>query len=316
MNAADMRVNKMMVRREFWENRSLWIVPAVVVGLFLFTGIVRIIMMLTGHAAMGEDGGNEGFVLSGPDMANAEPGELAALLRVSPLFMALPFNFIMLIVVFFYLLDSLYADRRDRSVLFWRSMPVSDTRTVLVKLFTGMLAATAITLGAVITTQLITILLSLVTGNSLVQHPWLVLTHPVALVEGWLLLAYALVCQSIWFLPFYGWWMLASAWAKKAPLLWSVLPPVMIIVMEAIVFRSHHFANMVGHHFTDWMGLVFNFDLLRDGGNGRDLIMNGGLVDISGFGRFLASPELWIGTAVGAAFIYGAIRLRRVRSEI
>jgi ABC-2 type transport system permease protein len=314
MSAADMRVNKMMVRREFWENRSLWIVPAVVVGLFLFTGIIKIIMIASGHAVMGSDG-DDNMMFNGPDMAQAEPDELVALLRVAPLFLGMPFNFVMLIVVFFYMLDSLYADRRDRSVLFWRSLPVSDTRTVLVKLFTGMLAATIITLGAVITTQIITILLSLVSGGTMVKHPWLVLTHPVAIVEGWLLLGYALVCQSIWFLPFYGWWMLASAWAKKAPLLWSVLPPVLVIVMEGIVFRSHHFASTVGHHFTDWMGLVFNFDLLRNGG-GRDLMMTGGFVDISGFGRFLASPELWIGTAIGAALIYGAIWLRRKRSEI
>lgn len=315
MNAADMRVNKMMVRREFWENRSLWIVPAVVVGLFLFTGLIKIVMILSGHGVVGD--GDEDFAFSGPDMANADPGDVAALLRVAPLFLGMPFNFVMLIVVFFYMLDSLYADRRDRSVLFWRSMPVSDTRTVLAKLFTGMFAATAITLCAVVATQLITIVLSLLSGGSLVQHPWLILTHPVALVEGWLLLAYALVCQSIWFLPFYGWWMLASAWARKAPLLWAVLPPVMLIVMEAIVFRSHHFANMVGHHAVDWLGYAFDVSPFKNGDeNARDLILNGDFISAGSVVRYLTSAPLWIGTALGAAFVYGAIQLRRLRSEI
>lgn len=314
MNAADMRVNKMLVRREFWENRSLWIVPAVVVGLFLCTGLIKIIMILTGHGVAGDD---PDFAFSGPDMANAEPSDIAALLRVSPLFLGMPFNLVMLIVVFFYMLDSLYADRRDRSVLFWRSMPVSDTRTVLAKLFTGMFAATAITLCAVVATQLITIVLSLLSGGTLVQHPWLLLTHPVALVEGWLLLAYALVCQSLWFLPFYGWWMLASAWAKKAPLLWAVLPPVMLIVMEAIVFRSHHFANMIGHHTVDWLGYAFDVSPFKGGDeNARDLILSGDFFSAGSVVHYLTSAELWIGTILGAAFIYGATYLRRVRSEI
>ena len=316
MKAAAMRINKTLVRREFWENRSLWIVPAVVIGLFTLTSILKVLLVLSGHVAV-NSGDGEGVVFNGPDMADAEPGEVAALLRVSPLFPCVPFNFVMLIVVFFYMLDSLYADRRDRSVLFWRSMPISDTRTVLAKLFTGAFAATAITLGAVVVTQLITILLGLLTGGTLVKHPWLLLTHPVAMLEGWLLLAYALVCQSIWFLPFYGWWMLASAWARKAPLLWAVLPPVLVMVMEGVLFRTAHFAHLIWHHTVDWIGLVFNVDPFRTGmRSGRDLVFDGGYVSIDGLGRFLGSPELWIGLVIGAAFIYGAIWLRRTRSEI
>lgn len=314
MNAA-MRVNKVLVRREFWENRSLWIVPAVVIGLYVFTGIIRIVASLTGHAYVATDSSGDGFNFNGPDLSNAEPSELAAMIRISPLFFGLPFDGIMLIVVFFYLLDSLYADRRDRSVLFWRSMPVSDVRTVLVKLATGMFAATGITLAAVIVTELLTIVMGMLSGG-LIGHPGLVLMHPLAMVEGWGILAYALIVQSIWFLPYYGWWMLASAWAKKAPLLWALLPPVMVIIMEGIVFHSHHFWSVISHHVVDWLGLIFNFDPLNSGHSGRELVVSDGFVNPDGLAQFFASPELWIGLVLGVAFIYGAMWLRRNRSEI
>ena len=314
MNAA-MRVNKTLVRREFWENRSLWIVPAVVIGLFLFTGIVRLVMTLTGHAYVDTDGSGPDFNFHGPDLGNAEPSELAGLIRVSPLLIGVPFDGIMLIVVFFYLLDSLYADRRDRSVLFWRSMPVSDVRTVLVKLVTGIFAATAITLAAVIVTQLLTIVLSLLSGGA-VGHPGLLLAHPLAMLEGWGLLAYALIAQSIWFLPYYGWWMLASAWARRTPLLWALLPPAMVIILEGILFHSAHFWHLISHHQVDWLGLIFNFDPVRANEGGKQLLMGGDFLDPTGPLRFISSPELWIGLVLGAAFIYGAIWLRRNRSEI
>src|SRR5262249_29145578 len=150
----------------------------------------------------------------------------------------IPFDIIMVFVVFFYLLDSLYADRRDRSVLFWRSMPVSDTRTVLSKLATGMLALTGITLAATIAADLIGILFEVISG-AFVEHSIVLLKHPLALLEGWGTLLYALVAQAIWFLPFFGWWMLASAWAKKAPFLWAMLPPALLMFFEWLLFRSH-----------------------------------------------------------------------------
>ena len=33
----------------------------------------------------------------------------------------------------FYCLDALHGERRDRSILFWKSLPVSDLTTVLAK---------------------------------------------------------------------------------------------------------------------------------------------------------------------------------------
>ena len=109
--------------------------------------------------------------------------------------------------------------------------------------------------------------------------------------------------------------MLASSWAKKAPFLWAVLVPLGIMGAEGWVFHSAHFARMVARHKLDWIPLAFNFDpeMFR---HGPDMPLSVNLVSLDNISQLLTAPELWIGTAIAAAFVYGAIVLRRKRSEI
>jgi ABC-2 type transport system permease protein len=221
----------------------------------------------------------------------------------------------MQIVVFFYLLDSLYAERRDRSVLFWRSMPVSDVRSVLAKLATALISVTAITFVATVALELVILVLLLIMGSVLGVHPWALLLHPGAFISSWLLLIYCLVVSAIWYLPYYGWNMLASSWAKKVPFLWSVLVPLGIMGAEGWVFHTFSFGRVFLRHAITWMRPAFNLELL----NFRhldDVQVNGSLVGLDNLGQLLASPDLWIGLVLAAGFVYGAIVLRRKRSEI
>ena len=157
MNAA-MRVNKTLVRREFWENRSLWMVPAVVIGILTVLSLYMLVAVLVGHSQTVNTVDMNGmhFQLDNmPDFSTADPEQIMLFVRTGTFFLGFVFSSIMKIVLFFYLLDSLYADRRDRSILFWRSMPVSDMRTVLVKLATAMFTFTGITLAASIVLELV-----------------------------------------------------------------------------------------------------------------------------------------------------------------
>ena len=319
MNALVTRLDKTLIRREFWENRSLWMVPTVVIGILTVLSLYMLIAVIVGHSQAVSDvdiANGPHFQLDNlPDFREADSDQLASVVKVCTLMLGAMFSFIMKIVVFFYLLDSLYADRRDRSVLFWRSMPVSDTRTVLAKLVTALLALTGITFVAAVALELVLLLFFLILGGVVSGHTWVFLTQPGAFLESWLLLAYGLVVQAVWLLPYYGWVLLASSWAKKAPFLWAVLVPLGVMGAEGWVFHSAYFARMVGRHSLDWLPLAFNFDVgtLR---KGPDMALGAHLVGFENIGRLLAAPELWIGTAVGAAFIYGAIWLRRNRSEI
>ena len=321
MKALVTRLDKTLVRREFWENRSLWLVPAVVAGILTVLSLYMVLAVIIGHARTGgEMNGPIGMHFSFdnlPDFSNAGSDEVARFVRASTFFLGFIFSSLMQIVVFFYLLDSLYAERRDRSVLFWRSMPVSDMRTVLAKLATALIAVTVITFGITVAFQLVLLLLQLILGAYLGVHPFVVLEYPGAFILSWLLLAYALIVKAVWYLPYYGWQMLASSWAKKVPFLWVVLVPLGIMFAEAWVFHTGKFARLVFGHAVNWMPLAFNFnpDTVFKKGGEMD-VMVGNAMGPDNILQLLVSPELWIGTALAAVFIYGAIWLRRNRSEI
>ncbi len=129
----------------------------------------------------------------------------------------------------------------------------------------------------------------------------------VSLFQMWVVLLYHLLAMhALWYAPFYGWLLLASAWARRAPLLWAFLPPLAIGVFEKIAFRTSHFAAMLGHRFgrgpegTDFAKASMSMDPLMH------------LTPL----HFLISPGLWIGLAITAAFLAAAVQLRRYRGPI
>ncbi|HLW74343.1 MAG TPA: hypothetical protein VKT74_04680 [Gammaproteobacteria bacterium] len=322
MNAVATRLDKTLIRREFWENRSLWMVPAVVIGILTVLSLYMLLALIIGHSQTVNEvniaGGPHFSIENMPDFSAADSDQVNAFVTTGTFFLGLMFSSIMKIVLFFYLLDSLYAERRDRSVLFWRSMPVSDTRTVFSKLTTAMFSFTAISFVSAIVLELILLVFMLIMGSVLGVHPWSILLYPWAFVSSWLLLAYGLIVQAVWFLPYFGWVMLASSWAKKAPFLWAVLVPLGLMGAEGWVFHTANIARLVAGHSLDWLPLAFNFnpdDMLGKHGE-QAMSMGVHIVGFENLGRLLASPELWIGTAIGAGFIYGAIWLRGHRSEI
>ena len=120
-----MRAYFALAKREIWEHKSLWIVPAVIGGL-------GIVFALYGFGAL-LLAAHQGMININGDITGVNSVEgVRAFIFGSAAF----FNTVMLFMVWFYLMDTLHADRKDRSVLFWKSLPLSDTTTVLSKLFT------------------------------------------------------------------------------------------------------------------------------------------------------------------------------------
>jgi ABC-2 type transport system permease protein len=319
MKAAALRLDKTLIRREFWENRSLWMVPAVVAGILTVLSIYMLVAVLIGHNQTVNNvdlsNGAHFQIDEMPDFSNADDASFTAFIRFFTLMLGAIFSGLMQLVVFFYLLDSLYAERRDRSVLFWRSMPVSDVRSVLSKLATACVATTAITFVVTVAFQLVLLVLLMILGASLGTHPWALLSHPLDFVGAWLLLAYGLIVQTIWYLPFYGWILLASSWAKKVPFLWAILVPVGVMFAELWVFHTARFGRMLIEYKLRWLQLAFNLDPFHFG-NFKHVDISGPIMGIGNIGALLGSPSLWIGLVLAAGFTYGAIWLRRKRSEI
>jgi ABC-2 type transport system permease protein len=278
------------VRRELWENRSLYLAPLAVAALFLVGYLISTLRLVSRIHA--------GWPLNPLQQQQAleQPYTFAALLIMATTF----------IVSFFYCLDALYGERRDRSILFWKSLPVSDLTTVLSKFSIALVVLPLITFAVTVVTWWVTLLLSsliLLAGGQSVAGLWgdLSLFH----MSG-VLLYHLLAYHSLWWAPIYAWLFLVSAWARRAPFLWAVLPPIAIAVAEKIAFNTFHFGSMLGRRFSG-------------GGQGAGFAPGHmSMVPLTqlGLGQFLISPGLWSGLLVAAVFLAGAVRLRRYREPI
>jgi ABC-2 type transport system permease protein len=277
------------MRRELWEYRSLYLAPIAVAALFLAAFLFSAIHPPRNMRAASALNPVQPLKLL------EQPYIIAAFFMMGTTFL----------VAVFYCLDALYSERRDRSILFWKSLPVSDLTTVLAKATIPLVFLPLLTFAITVVMQLIMMLLSsavmLARGQS-VATLW---THLPFFQMSLGLLFHLMGMHSLWYAPLYCWLLLVSAWARRAPLLWAVLPPAVIAAVEKIAFNTSHFAAMLGNRF---------------GGGQSPEFADGGMVmapltplDV---GNFLISPGLWIGLAFAALFLAAAVRLRRYREPI
>src|SRR5207247_1369319 len=131
------------------------------------------------------------------------------------------------IVGVFYCLDALHGERRDRSILFWKSLPVSDFTTLLSKATIPLLVLPLVTFAIVIAAQLVMLLWTSV----------VLITHGMGPASTWtyfplfqqsIILLYGLVAIALWHAPIYGWALLVSGMVRRATFLWAVLPLIAI----------------------------------------------------------------------------------------
>jgi ABC-2 type transport system permease protein len=279
------------VRRELWENRSIYIAPLAVAGVFLFGFLISLVRL--------PDKMRHAFALDPVQQRSAiqQPYILAAgLLMLTAM-----------IVGVFYCLDALYGERRDRSILFWKSLPVSDLTTVLSKASIPLIVLPLLTVAITITTHMIMLLLSsaVLQGSGLrVATVW---TQLPLFRLSFILLYHLVIVHGLWHAPFYGWLLLVSSWAKRAAFLWALLPPLAIGIVEKIAFNSSHFADLLLYQLS--------------GGGRMDAAQVPGSAPFDMLGQFepgrlLSAPGLWIGLAFAAAFLAAAVRLRRYREPI
>jgi ABC-2 type transport system permease protein len=292
-----------LVRREVWEHKAIWVAPAIVIGCLL-------LLILTGNVHLGPLGAIDGDAAFG-----AVSRELQMkLLVIVYAGLALVVFMVMGIVAFFYSLDALYADRRDRSVLFWKSLPLSDAETVLSKFAVAILVIPLVALAASLVSQLV-----VAAGGSvrlsLGGMPGGLMWQPEALFGGFAVAFLWCVTAMLWYSPIVGYLMLASAWAPRGPFLWAVLPPVGLWVGERAVVGSEY----VGDFIADRLFGLYRL-LGRESGDevnvpGGDLEKIGSVDLVGSLRDFYASPDLWIGVVAAALLLAGAMWVRRYRDE-
>jgi ABC-2 type transport system permease protein len=225
-----------------------------------------------------------------------QPYDFAALLLMG----------VTLIVAIFYCLDALYGERRDRSILFWKSLPVSDVTTVVSKAAIPLVVFPLVTFAVTVVTQWIMLMLStvaLIGSGTSVATLWTNL-HLWHMSSG--LFFHLLAIHGFWYAPFFGWLVLVSAWAKRAVFLWAVLPPMAIGVVEKLAFNTSYFAMMLGSRFAG------------DTENAASKAGNMSMDALTPFTplQFAINPRLWVGLAITAAFLAVAVQVRRYREPI
>jgi ABC-2 type transport system permease protein len=279
------------LRRELWENRSIYIIPLIVAAVELFGFAVSTVGLAERRRSV--------LLL---DLAKQRAGievpyDVAAMMMI----------FIVFIIGVFYCLDALYGERRDRSILFWKSLPVSDRATVLSKLTVPLLILPIVAFAIIVVTQLIMLLMTsvvLVTHGMSPATTWMV----VPFFQNWLVLLYGLIAIALWHAPIYGWALLVSGWARCASFLWVVLPPFAIAIFEKITFNTSHFGDLLKERVFGFAPSAFDF-----GGRHSQAVES--LIQLTP-GRYLSALGLWIGLVFAAGFVIAAIRLRRYRGAL
>jgi len=277
------------VRRELWENRLIYMAPLAAAAIFLFSFVISTI-----HLRYRMHGSTRAINLGDLQKPFALPHELSAALIMG----------IALVVGIFYSLDALYGERRDRSILFWKSMPVSDLTTVLSKFAIPLLIIPVLSYAIAVVTQFIMLLLAstvLVGSGANIAALW---TQQSLFRSTLDLFYHMLTVHGLWYAPLYAWLFLVSAAAPRAPFVWAVLPPFVIWGVEKIAFNTTYFLSLLKVRLMGppdpEMVMSKNADFMST------LIPH----------HFFDQPGLWAGLAVAAIFLAIAIRLRRYRGPI
>lgn len=289
-HGAPTRPFRWSVWREIWENHSLYIAP-LIVGCVILLGTIASSGHLPErrHKAMLLDEAHRRAAIH-------MPYDIIAMMIILTAF----------IVGLFYCLDALYGERRDRSVLFWKSMPVSDATTVLSKAYIALVVLPLIAFVITIFLQFLMMLVSSValmssglSGTTWANYNWFTQA---------IILLYSLVALSLWHAPIYGWALLVSVSVRRATFLAAVLPWLVLAIFEKVTFGTSYVGSFVEYRLMGFAPTAFDFR----GQQSTHIDSLGQLAPL----KYLTSPGLWLGLIAAAALLVGAIRLRRYRGPL
>lgn len=315
-----------LLKREFWEHKGgfFW-APIVASSAFL-------VLTLMGVVTAEVVGNKSGVQINGihlDSLTKTLGPEALSRLGIAfdaAFFMACSWAFVTLaFVVFFYCLGSLFDERKDRSVLFWKSLPISDRDTVLSKVASAVVIAPVIATvtGIIAGFGFLTLLSALVMFHG--GNAFTLIWGPASPLNVAFALLAALPVYAVWALPTVGWLMLCSAFAKSKPFLWAVVIPVLSGVLVTWFDLMQLFSLKTGWYWSHVVARLLGSalpgaDILFRGAAQDFENMNGpedfaALLSASNAWAGLASIDVWIWAAAGAAMIVAAIRLRRWRED-
>ena len=300
-----------LIKRELWEHRALFVVPIVIALIESLGSIVGQVTVSSADQAVD-------IALLGA--TNLGDNERAAAINVLMIGVSFLFVMAMGVLTIFYSLDALYAERKDKSILFWRSLPVTDAETVVSKLITAAFVIPLITIAIIAATHLVVLTISSVWVAFRGANAWHLIWQAAPFFDNWAATFIVLVSLSVWSAPFIGWFLFVSAFTKRSPFLIAFLPFLVIPMLEKIFFGSLTFGEMLWERapfntpiFDGFDGSNFLFDdeaeMLAMAESGVSFLS---FIDVS---RFLTNGGVWLGVIVCGLLSFAAIYVRRYRDE-
>jgi ABC-2 type transport system permease protein len=320
-----MKTMKWLVRREFWEHKGMFFWAPVVVSIAIALLVAFSSFKIVNNSVHDVEINGEQITQKLNALPVEHKAEIANALSAGYLGVAMPLLIMMSVVLFFYLLGAMYDERRDRSILFWKSLPVSDQSTVLSKIAAALVAVpliyTALAIMLAVFVLLVLGTVSALKGVNL--FPLLLGNVDVYLAP--LQLVGLLPVYMLWALPTVGWLMMVSAWAKSKVFLWAVGVPLIVVIaikwMEAAYGVSLNSDWFIQNVILRGMGSLIPGIWMAFERIGPDQLIQPGMKTFNSTSVFLASwsillkPSIWVGAVAGGAMIFASMRLRRFRDE-
>ena len=316
-----MNMLPILLKREFWEHRkTFFYLPLIILVLSAFfliavVGSVQIAggdIIVSGSVQMNEEGlhhrseTNEYSNMPVNALFGEQVSQFALLaedqrermLNSAYLLIATPLVPVLWVVVFMYFLTCLYDERKDRSILFWKSMPVSDAMTVIAKLMTGLVVVPAIYFMAMMLLQLILFLTTVVVALGYSVDTWQTFVVPANIMTRWLQMTAFFVFVASWCLPFFAWLIFVSSWARSVPLAWVIGIPILLVMLVALFTQGEWLRVFIKEHSFPG-GLISR--------------LAGGVGDMF---QQLLSVEFLVSLVLAVLLLYGAVYFRGKADEL
>lgn len=303
------RTMKTLISRETWEHRGLVWAPLITAAVIVLTAFLS--TNFTGSVKIDLDGQEQDlFAALALDVAHQR--QLFAVWLGA---LVIPQMLVAMIVIVFYALDSLYNERKDRSILFWKSMPVSDAETVGSKLATALLITPLwVWLVSMLSSLLVFAIVSVKLGGTALAP--LATFH----VGTWILLQLTMLqnvlVAALWYAPVVVYLLLMSVYAKRNPFLWAVLPPLLLVIFEEVTFNTSLIASFIGDRLVGFFREIQLNISPSDGGSSSAVMqeISRSYHDL-GTLEMLARIDLWAGLGFAIIGFFVVVRLRRWRDD-
>lgn len=312
---------KALMLREYWEHRGAFLKAPIIIGIVLL--VISIGAYITAIVLANKTSSTEMAQMALNELTQLSPEQLSFFWAGQMMSTSTLYLMVLFFVLFFFLLGSLFDDRKDQSILFWKSLPISDASTVLSKLITAVIL---VPLLFTVIYMIVMVLLMLLASIALLfhgQNPWTLVWQPASLILGAKTMLLAIFVQMLWALPIYGWLIFSSSISKRRPFLFAVFIPAIVAFsmywMNVLTFQFSNtsmFKKPINHlgqsMFPYAAGLSnhrsFNFNMANiEDGSQVDKIMNNMINSI-------LSTDILYGAVFCALMVSLAIWIRRYRN--